>query len=141
MKKLVLTMTLLSSAFSSCKSTTGAESTANVKTVGGSSDVKVNNAHYDAARKLIVINVTYGGGFVANHKFKLELGGCLESLPPQCDATLLDTTVDGAEALKTADITMTLSEAGLDENYYSRASLTILGKNKSSATISLPVIN
>ncbi len=86
----------------------------------------------------LAIQVRYGGG-CKEHKFKLELGNCFESMPVQCFAELQDlTTDDFCEALISETIQIPFSEAGLNDSYFSGGSLAISGDRESSAAVELP---
>ena len=104
----------------------------------GASAAVVNTASVDAARGLLLVNVTYGGG-CAEHKFKLEVGVCLESFPVRCGVTVADLTKnDFCEALVTQDLEFSLSEYGLTDSYYEGASLAISGTGGKSVHVKLP---
>ena len=98
----------------------------------------VNSASVDAARGLLLVNVTYGGG-CAEHKFKLEVGACLESFPVRCGVTVTDLTKnDFCEALISQDLEFSLAEYGLTDSYYEGASLAITGSDGKSVNVKLP---
>ncbi|CAF4728771.1 unnamed protein product [Rotaria sp. Silwood1] len=98
----------------------------------------IQDGRYNSKTKTIEINVQYGGG-CAEHKFQLEVGTCLESYPVQCDAKLIDlTTNDYCEAFIQRKVLIGLHEAGLDNNYYTGASVLIHGARDSKALIVLP---
>ncbi|CAF4630629.1 unnamed protein product [Rotaria sp. Silwood1] len=87
----------------------------------------IQSGSYNAKTKKIEINVRYSGG-CAKHKFRLKVDTCRESYPVQCDATLIDlTTGDFCKALIHRKISISLHEAGLDNNYYKGASIRIRG--------------
>ncbi|CAF3701490.1 unnamed protein product [Rotaria sp. Silwood1] len=99
----------------------------------------IQSGSYNAKTKKIEINVRYSGG-CAKHKFRLKVDTCRESYPVQCDATLIDlTTGDFCKALIHRKISISLHEAGLDNNYYKGASIRIRGADLASVdeTISL----
>lgn len=100
---------------------------------------EVKGARYNADTQSIDIDVAYGGG-CAEHLFKLQLEGCLESMPAQCSATVIDVTVepDFCEAYIHQTISFHLDAYGLNDDYYSRASMKIKGANNSSAGFDLP---
>lgn len=105
----------------------------------------VHSAKLDAAKKNILVDVSYGGG-CKKHNFTLKVGMCLESYPVQCSAELVETTVGGpdlCEAIVGQTVTLNLAKYRLDEGYYAGGSLTITGDKDmngkpSSATIRLP---
>lgn len=108
---------------------------------------QVNSAKFDRSRDKILVSVTYGGG-CEKHEFSLEIGGCRESFPVQCDAQLIEKTdrPDLCEAIITETVEFDLRDYDLDDPYYSGASLTIYGglnhKGRvSSATVTLPFLN
>ncbi len=103
----------------------------------------VRGARIDASKKVILVDVTYGGG-CGKHDFSLEVGGCMETNPVRCSAKLVHKTQDFCEALISNTVAISLSEYKLDDRYYSKGSLTITGdhdwqtKKPSSATVILP---
>jgi len=121
MKKLILSMVLALGAITAQAAT-------------------IKSAKMNEKKGVIVLEVSYGGGFM-DHNFSLKVGACRESFPVQCDAVLVDSgAADGAEAYIQETVEISLEEAGLNESYYTRASLTIIGSDKSEATIRLPEI-
>ncbi len=104
----------------------------------GASAADVNSASVDAARGLLLVNVTYGGG-CEEHKFKLEVGACLESFPVRCGVTVTDlTTTDFCEALVTRDLEFSLADYGLTDSYYPGASLASSGDAGETINVKLP---
>lgn len=103
----------------------------------------VKSAKLDASEKNILIDVVYGGG-CAKHDFALKLDGCYESYPVQCEAKLVDQTVDYCEALVSDTVVIPLAKYGLNDSYYQHGSLTITGdidwqtKKPSSVKVTLP---
>ena len=99
----------------------------------------IERASYKDQEKVIEIAVSYSGG-CATHRFRLEIGDCLEIFPAICrDAKLFDlTTTDGCKANIRETIKINLSEAGLNTDYYTGAIITINGSGESIATITLP---
>lgn len=91
----------------------------------------------------LFVGVSHGGG-CGEHDYKLKLGMCLESLPAQCFAEIIHTTNDFCEALLFRTAEFSLSEYGLDKEYFDGASLTITGSRdwrtnkKSSASVRIP---
>jgi hypothetical protein len=99
---------------------------------------EVQSAKYNAAKKAIELVVSYGGG-CKEHKFKLDMGACQESSPVSCEANLVDLTQgDFCEAYLTKTVLITLKEAGLNNSYYSGASITIKGDGDTESTLTLP---
>jgi hypothetical protein len=104
------------------------------------------SAKMDMLQENILVEVICGGG-CRNHTFSLKLDPyCKESYPVQCSALLVQTTEGGLDAcrgmVKTTAV-FNLKEYGLDDTYYSGASLTIRGKrsltgDETSATVDLP---
>ncbi|CAF2840377.1 unnamed protein product [Rotaria sp. Silwood2] len=99
----------------------------------------IQDGRYNAQTKAIEININYGGG-CAEHKFQLKIGSCLDDFyPVQCDAKLIDlTTNDFCEAFIHRKVSISLRESGLDNGYYTGASIQIQGAGGSKATIYLP---
>ena len=105
----------------------------------------VHSAKLDAARKNILVDVSYGGG-CKKHTFSLDLKGCAETYPVKCQANLVHKTIGGldmCEAIIGETVTINLAKYRLDEAYYTRGSLTIKGDldmngKPSSATVILP---
>ncbi|CAF4002302.1 unnamed protein product [Rotaria sp. Silwood1] len=97
----------------------------------------IQDARYNTTTKAIEINLTYGGG-CTEHKFHLKIGICLERYPVQCDAKLIDlTTNDFCDAFIHRKISISIHEAGLDNDYYKGASIEIQGAGDSKAFVSL----
>ncbi len=93
---------------------------------------------YLAAEGVIELQVRYGGG-CKEHRFELQMGGCLESMPVQCAAQLVDLTKDDfCEAIVGDTLRFSLADYGLDNDYYSGASIRIQGDNGSSFSLRLP---
>jgi hypothetical protein len=86
----------------------------------------VNGARYNAANQSIDVDVTYGGG-CEEHKFKLDIGMCLESFPVQCEAIVFDVSEkpDFCEALVSKTVSFKLADYGLNDGYYTGASISI----------------
>jgi len=105
------------------------------------STVSVNRAQYDQFQDRLIISVSYAGSEDSIHKFKLKLEGCKKVFPPECDATLIDTTKDADKTVITHDLLFTRSEAGIDQPEYSEALLRIKGKDNTESTVTLPKIN
>lgn len=92
---------------------------------------------YNSATDSIDLNVTYAGG-CKEHKWKLEIGSCQESMPVRCPAKLVDlTTDDYCEAIVARKVSLPLDITGLKTPYYKGASLEIHGDN-SAVQITLP---
>ena len=103
----------------------------------------IRSAKLDASKKNILIDVTYGGG-CGKHDFTLEVHGCAETFPVQCQADLVEKTNDMCEALVGTTVVLSIAEAKVNTRYYEGGNLTILGdqnwqtKKRSSATVILP---
>lgn len=97
----------------------------------------------DASKKNIVLEVKTSGG-CGEHKFDLEVGGCLESYPVQCSAKLLHTSTDFCEAIIIETAVLPLAKYGFKDSYYRGGKLTIIGSESSrtgkpsTAVIKLP---
>ena len=106
---------------------------------------EVKSAKLDSSKKNIMIDGVYGGG-CKEHVFTLEVGACLESLPVQCTAKLVEKTVGGpdfCEALISETVVLPIKKYGLNDSYYAGGKLTITGDRgftgePSQATIRLP---
>jgi hypothetical protein len=100
---------------------------------------EVQGARYNAATQSIDVDVAYGGG-CEEHKFKLQMGGCLESMPVQCSAKVIDVSAkpDFCEAYIHQTISFKLTDYGLTDDYFEGASVRIEGANNSRAAIRLP---
>lgn len=98
---------------------------------------EIVSAELDGAEKNILIGVRHGGG-CGDHDYSLNLKGCAESMPVQCQAELVHKTNDFCEALLHRTAVINLEDAGIKGEYYSGGSLTIKGDNGSKATITLP---
>lgn len=98
----------------------------------------IQNGRYNAETKAIEINVQYGGG-CKEHKFQLQMGFCVKTYPLQCNAKLIDlTTDDYCEAFISRTVSISIHEAGLDDRYYTGASIKIQGAGNSNVSITLP---
>lgn len=105
----------------------------------------VHSAKLDAAKKNILVDVSYGGG-CKKHTFTLNVGACMETYPVRCSAVLVEKTVGGldmCEAIVGETVKINLAKYRLDEAYYANGSLTITGDRDmngkpSSATVILP---
>ncbi len=106
---------------------------------------EVKSAKLDSSKKNILVDVVYGGG-CKKHVFALEVGACLESMPVQCTAKLVETTIGGpdfCEALISETVVLPLKKYGLNDSYYAGGKLTITGDRgftgePSQATVRLP---
>jgi hypothetical protein len=100
---------------------------------------EVKGARYNAATDSIDVDVAYGGG-CEEHKFKLQMGGCLESMPVQCTAYVVDVSAkpDFCEAYIHQTVSFKLSDYGLKDDYFYRASIQINGAGNTGAGIDLP---
>ena len=95
----------------------------------------VRNSSGDEA---ISVEVSYGGGCKA-HKFSLQVESCFETMPVQCDTTIVDATKDDfCEAYITETIELPLKQNGLLDSYYSGASITITGDRETKTHVTLP---
>lgn len=99
----------------------------------------VNSARYNSATQSIEVDISYGGG-CEEHKFELQIGGCLESMPVQCSATVVDVSKkpDFCEAYLSQTVSFKLSDYGLNDDYFQGASFSIRGAGDSKAYIRLP---
>lgn len=100
----------------------------------------IEAGRYNAETHAIELDVSYGGGFVDDHEFALEMGDCLERSPVTCEATLKHLTVDPGERLTYETISFTLEELKLNDKYFSRGSIVIKNR-QSSVLVTLPEIN
>lgn len=98
---------------------------------------EVISAKLDGSKKNILVEVRHGGG-CGEHDYSLQLKGCFESMPVQCQAELIHKTNDFCEALLHRTAVINLEASGIKGDYYSGGSLTISGANGSKATIELP---
>jgi len=99
----------------------------------------VRSAKLDASKKNLLIDVVYGGG-CREHVFELNVGDCVETVPVQCSAQLVDLTTDYCESLIFTTVVISLEEAGLTDEYYRRAKLTIQGDKDRSGKPSQAVV-
>ncbi len=91
----------------------------------------VHSAKLDASKKNILVDVSYGGG-CKKHSFSLKIFTCQESYPVTCFANLIEKVeggFDACEAIISETVTLELAKYRLDEAYYSRGTLLILGDN------------
>jgi hypothetical protein len=80
----------------------------------------------------------YSGG-CKEHKFSLQIAGCMESFPVQCPTVLVDSeTNDFCEAFIQETVLIQLKDAGLTDSYYRGALLTIKGSDNKSVNVTLP---
>ncbi len=89
--------------------------------------------------KNIHVQVVYGGG-CEEHTFDLKLNpACLETFPVQCSAELYhNSNGDACEAIISKNLIFSMKKLGVENPYFSRASLTITGDFNSTATVTLP---
>ncbi len=106
---------------------------------GTALSAEIRDGRYSAETRSIEFDVNYGGG-CKKHSFRLEIGGCLESMPVQCmDAKLIDDTHDDyCEAFIYETVRMTLKSTGLDDSYYRGAFLQVHGSGGTKVNIRLP---
>ncbi len=105
----------------------------------------VHSAKLDASKKNILVDVSYGGG-CKKHTFSLKLVTCQETYPVTCIANLVEKVeggFDACEAIISETVTLELAKYRLDEAYYARGTLIILGDNTvagtpSAAAVGLP---
>lgn len=100
------------------------------------SAVEVVGAKLDSSAENLIVTVRHGGG-CGDHSYKLVLGGCAESMPVQCQATIKHSTADFCEAYLTREATFNLKQYGLNTSYYKDAKFTIKGDRNTSATVTL----
>lgn len=87
----------------------------------------VQSARFDSSTDAIVMDVVYGGG-CKEHKFRLKINKCFETMPVQCEAIVVDDTHDDyCEAIKSARVSVSRAEAGLRDDYFKGAAITIIG--------------
>jgi hypothetical protein len=98
--------------------------------------IEVEEARLDGSGKNILVDVVHGGG-CGQHEYSLEIQGCLESMPVQCTAKLIHKTDDMCEAMLYRTATINLADSGLNEQYFSNASLVITG-SRSKVQVTLP---
>ncbi|CAF0983713.1 unnamed protein product [Adineta ricciae] len=87
----------------------------------------IRDARYNKQTKTIDIQVQYSGG-CAEHEFQLKVGSCRETYPVQCDAKLIDLTVnDYCDAIVSREVSISTQSIGLDDGYYAGATIQIYG--------------
>ena len=104
-----------------------------------SSAAEIKGGRFNAKKTAIELDVAYGGG-CQKHTFSLQIGSCLESQPVQCREVKLieNANGDACRAYLHETIVLPLNEFGLNNSYYTGASLTINGDNKTKVTVRLP---
>ncbi len=85
---------------------------------------EVRGARIDGDK--LLVDVSYGGG-CGEHLFDLEIGGCDEKMPVQCQAELVHVTDDVCEKSISRTVEFSLTEKGLDDSYFRNGRLTISG--------------
>lgn len=101
-----------------------------------SKSATVTGASY--ANGTITVSAKHGGG-CEEHFYKIQLNACAETFPVQCQADFLhDNNGDRCEALLHPSVSFTLKSLGLDDSYYSGATIKINGAAGSSAVVKLP---
>lgn len=85
----------------------------------------------------LIVTVRHSGG-CGTHTYDLDLQGCAETFPVQCQSKIIHRSDDACEALITRQAKFSLKKLGLTESYYSNGSLEINGSQGSSATVQLP---
>lgn len=105
----------------------------------------VHSAKLDASQKNILVDVSYGGG-CKKHVFSLKVGACKETYPVTCNAFLVEKVVNGpdlCEAIVGETVKINIAKYRLDEAYYARGTLLIMGDKDMSgkpsmASVKLP---
>ena len=85
----------------------------------------------------LTVMVRHGGG-CGEHTYDLKLEGCAESMPVQCQATIVHRSNDPCEAIISREAKFSLKKLGLTDAYYANGSLTIKGDQGSKATVTIP---
>lgn len=101
------------------------------------SAVTIRSAKLDAAGENLIVDVSFGGG-CETPKIELEMKGCAESSPVQCQATVKNMVLDFCEMMLSQTVVFNLKTHGIEGRYYSNGSLTLKGSDGSSATVQLP---
>jgi hypothetical protein len=108
---------------------------------GSARAAQIREGSYDAGKRAIVLTVYYGGG-CKEHDFSLKTQGCRETMPVQCTVELLENAHgDRCRAWIKKTLEFPLKAAGLDDPYYSDASLSIGGDNDTRVHVKLPKID
>ena len=106
--------------------------------VSTESSPRILGGRYNRRSKSIDLNVEYGGGCF-KHQFQFRIGACRESYPVQCDTVLIDLTPnDQCASMSRRKVSFKLDDVGLNTSYYSGATITIQGLDKSEVVITLP---
>ena len=99
----------------------------------------VRSCAYSSTTHAIELDVVYTGG-CKEHDFQLKIvDACLESFPVQCVANVVDYTLDDpCKAIISKKISVSLKDAGLLDDTFNGAHLTIKGDLNSSCVLDLP---
>lgn len=130
-KSTILSISLVSSFIFGCSISKSSSEVKNESSSDQRVVASVNEARYDASSNEAVLSVSYGGG-CEEHEFNLEIdSSCLETLPAQCGAKLVQTKGfdDLCEAYITQEIRLSVGD--IQKPVY----LTIRGANDTSAKI------
>jgi hypothetical protein len=99
---------------------------------------EVTSARLNFSTNSIDVDVRYVGG-CKDHRFGLQVQGCLETSPVRCEAKLIDRTRDDfCEAILWKTASFSLAEYGLTDSYYRGATITITGDFSTKAFVVLP---
>lgn len=102
------------------------------------SAARITDARFNNVTGKIEVDVAYSG--CSEREFKLEIGTCMETDPVKCDARLVDVSGRSQElcqAFFEHTVEVTLDEAGLNDEYFSGASIYIQG-GMTNAIVRLP---
>lgn len=77
-------------------------------------------------------------GGLEKHEYQLEMHGCAESMPVQCEATVNDLTFGACESFVSNKIVFNLKDDGIDGAYSANGSPQIKGATNTSAVVTLP---
>lgn len=98
----------------------------------------IEGGRIDISRGMLVLEVSYSGG-CETHSFSIDMQGCREISPVDCDARLVENSRgDRCEMGAQETLKFSLRSLGLDKPYYSNGTLTIKGDRNSEVTIQLP---
>lgn len=102
---------------------------------------EIYSAKLDDSQENLIVYVKYAGG-CKKHDFSLRVGRCLESMPVQCEAEVVETVkgFDGCEAIKLEEVVFNLHEQNLTDSYFSGATINLYTKGSQGkrVTVRLP---
>ena len=102
--------------------------------IGVAFSAKITQASYDSKKDELVLSVYYGGG-CKEHTFTLDFSDvCLETMPAQCSAKLIQKVdgIDPCEAIMSKELRFSL------KNFSNRPAFLTVTNNNSKVKVFIP---